>query len=499
LNATVSKGDQVSERSSDFDTYSHDVDYKRVGKCGYNPNLTDYRKYSFWLETAGEELKPRSALERSGEVDVAVLGAGYSGLWTAYYLLRDSPGLRVAVVEKEIAGFGASGRNGGWCSPKFPVTPGMLEERYGLEAARSLLLAMYGAVDEVGRVCEEEHIDAHFYKGGALSLARGAHQLPSIQSARAAYERLGLADRNCLLSAEETRERVKVSNVHGALYTPGSASVHPGRLVRGLTRAVERRGGVVYEQTEVVSFEGGATPRLVTRGGELRAQRAIVLAGEGYLSRLPQLHRAIMPVYSLIVLTERLSDAQWSQIGWQNRESIGSNKYTVDYLTRTADGRILFGSRGAPYVFGSKITDGQDRHEPTHERARRAVVEWFPSLEGIRFTHAWGGPLGMPRDWMPGVQFDPAARIGTARGYTGQGVATTNLAGRILADLIMGKQSELATLPMAQRRSRNWEPEPLRWIAVRYMQDAFARIDAAAENGQSGPIDAPIAELLGKH
>jgi len=461
--------------------------------------MTGYANHSFWLETAGEDLNPRPALERSAEVDVAVLGAGYSGLWTAYYLLRERPGLRVAVVEKEIAGFGASGRNGGWCSPKFPVTPGVLEQRYGAEATRSLLVAMYDTVGEVCRVCEEESIDAHFHKGGALSLARGAHQLPAIQGARATYERLGLQDRNQLLSAEETREHVKVTDVFGALYTPESASVHPGRLVRGLARAIERRGGTIYEQTEVVSFEGGDAPRLVTRAGELRAKQAIALAGEGYLSRLPQLHRAIMPVYSLIVLAEPLSDAQWSAIGWQNRESISSQKFTVDYLTRTADGRILFGSRGAPYVFGSKITNEQDRHEPTHARARRAVVEWFPSLEGVRFTHAWGGPLGMPRDWMPAVAFDPPSRIGTARGYTGQGVATTNLAGRVLANLILGKQTGLETLPLAQRRSRDWEPEPLRWLAVRYMQNAFARIDEAAEKGQTPPMDAPIAEFLGKH
>jgi len=461
--------------------------------------MNRYSSYSFWLETAGEDLTPRPALQRSAEVDVAVLGAGFSGLWTAYYLLRQNPGLRVAVVEKEIAGFGASGRNGGWCSPKFPVTAGMLEQRYGPDATRALLLAMYDTVDEVCRVCAEEQIDAHFHKGGALSLARGVHQLPAIRASRAVYERLGLQDRNLLMSPEETRERVNITNLHGALLTPQSASVHPGRLVRGLARAVERRGATIYEQTQVLTFEGGSTSRLVTAGGELRARQAIVLAGEGYLSRLPQLHLAIMPVYSLIVLTEPLTDAQWAQIGWQNRESIGSNRYTVDYLTRTADGRILFGSRGAPYVFGSKITDAQDQHESTHAHARRAVVEWFPSLQGVKFTHAWGGPLGMPRDWMPAVAFDPATRIGTARGYTGQGVATTNLAGRVLANLILGKQTGLETLPLAQRRSRNWEPEPLRWLAVRYMQGAFARIDEAAEAGRSRPIDAPFAEFLGKH
>jgi glycine/D-amino acid oxidase-like deaminating enzyme len=461
--------------------------------------MTEYANYSFWLETCGDDLTPRPALERSTEVDVAILGAGYSGLWTAYYLLRQNPALRVAVVEKEIAGFGASGRNGGWCSPKFPVTPGTLEERYGRDAARALLIAMHETVDEVCRVCAEESIDAHFHKGGALTLARGSHQLPAIQATRAVYERLGLGDCNRLLSAEETRERVNVTGVHGALHTPQSASVHPGCLIRGLTHALERRGATIYEQTEVISFEGGSRPRLLTPGGELRARLAVVLAGEAYLSQLPQLHRAVMPVYSLIVLTEPLTEAQWSRIGWQNRESIGSNRLTVDYLTRTADGRILFGSRGAPYVFGSKITDQQDRHEATHSRARRAVVEWFPSLEGIGFTHAWGGPLGMPRDWMPAVVFDPQSRIGTARGYTGQGVATTNLSGRVLANLILGKRSAVETLPLAQRQSRNWEPEPLRWLAVRYMQGAFARIDEAAETGRTRPIDAPIAEFLGKH
>ncbi len=460
--------------------------------------MKDYSTYSFWLETAGELLTPRPSFMRSTEVDVAILGGGYSGLWTAYYLLRANPRLRVAMVEKEIVGFGASGRNGGWCSSKFPVTPGMLSHRFGREAARSLMLAMCATVDEVARVCEEKGIDAHFRKGGMLSLARGAHQLPMLRAAFDSYEALGLKDHARLLSAEEAAERVRVTNVHGALFTPHNASLHPGRLVRGLARAVERRGGVIYEQTEVTSFEGGSTPRLLTPAGELRAKVALVLAGEAYLTRLKKLHRALMPVYSLIALTEPLSGEQWSQIGWQNGESISSNRYTVDYLTKTADGRILFGSRGTPYLFGSKITDEQDRHAPTHARIQRAVIEWFPMLAGIKFTHFWGGPVGMPRDWMPTASFDPETRIATARGYTGQGVSTTNLAGRVLADLIMGKNSELVTLPLAQRRSPNWEREPLRWLAMRYAQKAFLRIDEAAENGRSRPLDAPLAEFLGK-
>lgn len=461
--------------------------------------MRDYSSYSFWLETAGEQLVARPALTHSSEVDVAILGGGYTGLWTAYYLLRQNHGLSVAVVEKEIVGFGASGRNGGWCSSKFPVTPGMLEHRYGKNPARELMLAMQASVDEIARFCEEEYVDAHFHKGGILTLARGEHQLLFLREAYAFYERLGLGDQYRLLNADEAKEHVKVTNVHGAIYATENASVHPGRLVRGLARAVERHGGVIYEQTEVQDFVEGGELRLLTPGGELRARKAIVLAGEAYLSGLSKLHRSILPVYSLISLTEPLTSEQWSQIGWQNRESVASAKLTVDYLTRTADGRILFGSRGAPYRFGSRITDKQDRHLETHARIQRTVIEWFPMLEGIKFTHNWGGPVGMPRDWMPMASFNPATRVATARGYTGQGLSTTNLTGRILAELILGKQTELGTLPMAQRTSPNWEPEPLRWLAVRYAQNAFLRIDEAAEQGRRRPLDSPIAEFLGKH
>jgi glycine/D-amino acid oxidase-like deaminating enzyme len=458
--------------------------------------MRDYSTYSFWLEDSGESLTARPALKSSTDVDVAILGGGYSGLWTAYYLLLHEPLLRVAVVDKEIAGFGASGRNGGWCSPNFPVTAGALEKRFGAEAARNLLLSMRASVDEVGRVCNEEKIDARFHKGGVLTLARGRHQLPGIRSSYAAYERLGLGDRYQMLSATEATERIRVSDVHGGLFTPDGASLHPARLVRGLARAVEARGGIIYEQTPVTGFKAGS---VITRGGELRAKRAIVLAGEAYLTRLPRLHRALLPVYSLISLTEPLSARQWSQIGWQNGESVTSTRNTVVYLTKTPDGRILFGSRGAPYAFGSKIRDQQDTHEATVKMIQRSLVEWFPPLAGIGFTHAWGGPVGMPRDWMPAVRFDARSRIGSIMGYTGQGVSTSNLSGRLLAGLITNRPTGLETLPLAQRRSPNWEIEPLRWLIVRYMQGAFLRIDEAAEAGRPRPVDARLAEYLGRH
>lgn len=461
--------------------------------------MTDYRKYSFWLESCGDDLTPRPALARSGDVDVAILGGGYTGLWTAYYLLRAAPALKVVIVEKEIVGYGASGRNGGWCSSNFPVSPGVLQQRYGLDRARALMLAMSDAVDEVSRICQQENIDAHYCKGGMLELARCEQHVDMLRSDLEGYRSLGLEDQYLSLSAAEALERVRVTNVLGATFAPHNGSVHPGRLVRGLARAVERRGGVIYERTEVLEFRGGSAPSLMTPAGELRAKQAIVLAGESYLTRLPALHRVVLPVYSLIALTEPLSEQQWAAIGWRQRESISSCNYTVDYLTRTADGRILFGSRGAPYRFGSEISDDQDRHAATHAHIKALLREWFPTLGEIRFTHEWGGPVGMPRDWMPMARFDPDTKIATARGYTGQGVSTTNLLGRILAELISGQRTGLSQLPVAQRRSPNWEAEPLRWLAVRYMQNAFSRIDNANKKGKSAPIDAAFAKYLGRH
>ena len=458
----------------------------------------DYRSYSFWLETAGEDLTPRPSLPGPTRADVAILGAGFTGLWTAYYLLRRDPSLRVVVLESEIAGFGASGRNGAWCNSSYPVSPGELMRRFGKEATRDLLLEMRGAVDEVGRVAAAEGIDAQYFRGGQLRVARGPAQVPAIEDAYQSARALGLEEDLRLLDAEETAERIRITGARGGLYNPHCATIQPARLARGLARAVERLGGEIFEQTTVTDYEGGGDPKFVTDAGEVHAG-AIVLAGEAYLARLRKLRRQVLPVYSLIVLTEPLSETQWAEIGWEGRECVASNRYTVDYLSRTADGRILFGGRGAPYHFGSSIKEEYDRHDPTHEMLRRTAREWFPAIEGTRFTHAWGGPLAMPRDWLPTMSYDPSEGVATARGYTGQGVATTNLSGRTLADLILGRDSAVTGLPSVNHEPRSWEPEPLRWLGARYVQRGLARTDNHAEQTGQPPSGKTLAERLGSH
>jgi len=456
---------------------------------------------SYWLETAGDDLTARPGIDGTTDADVAILGAGMTGLWTAFYLKRWDPSLKIVVVEREIAGFGASGRNGAWCAPDLNISMSRLAKDHGKDAARRTQQATYDAVDEVGRVCAEVGIDAGFHKGGELILARGPQGIPALESSLREYEEFGFGDRYRLLDAAQLSERIRVAGAVRALVSEDAAVIHPGRLVRGLARRVELDGVRITERTNVTDFrpkDASGRATLVTPRGDVRAP-VIVLAGEAYLSQLPRLHRQLVPLYSLIVLTEPVTDAQWAEIGWANREVVASTRMSVDYLSRTEDGRILFGGRGAPYRYGSPIRPEYDRHGPTHERLKAFVGEWFPVLKGIRFTHEWGGPLGMPRDWHPTMSFDPASGIATSRGYIGHGVSTTNIGGRVLADLITGTSSPLTELPLVGHESRNWEIEPFRWIGVRYSQWSIGRLDEKAARTGKPPSGRSLAERIASH
>lgn len=234
----------------------------------------------------------------------------------------------------------------------------------------------------------------------------------------------------------------------------------------------------------------------MTDRGRLTARRGVIAAGEAYLPKVAGFSRAVVPMSSAIVLTEPLSPSQWREIGWDGGEGLGSQAYTVDYLTRTPDGRILYGSRGARYLYGS-ATEGDDADVQAIQGVMHARLrEWFPVLQDVGFSHGWSGHLGVTRDWTPTVDFDAEQKIGRIYGYTGRGVSTSNLCARLLTSLMLDKPSDLRRLPIAQRRSPNWEPEPFRWAGIRYIQDAFKRMDDARDNGRSAPADAGVASWL---
>ncbi len=351
-----------------------------------------YRSRSLWLDTVPESLASRPSLRESVAADVAIVGAGFTGLWTAYELLRREPSMRVVNVEAEISGFGASGRNGGWCSALFAGSRDATAKTHGRAAAVVLQRAMFATIDEIGQVLIEEGIDAHFHKGGNLEVATREPHVARLQSHLAAERDWGFDEADVRwLEPDELHGRVNVAGGRGGVFSPHCARVHPARLVRGLGAAVERRGGTIFEQSRVQEIGPG---RVATAAGEVRAQHVIV-ATEGYTPALPGRHRDVAPVYSLMIATEPLSAAVWDEIGWSDCETLSDGRHLIIYAQRTADNRIAFGGRGAPYHFGSGTRDEFDRDRGVFAELRQVLHELFPMVRPARITHEWGGPLAI--------------------------------------------------------------------------------------------------------
>ncbi len=400
----------------------------------------------------------------------------------------------MAVLEAQIAGFGASGRNGGWCSALFPTGVAAMARTHGLEQALAMRRAMNETVHEVGRVAEAEGIDCHYRSGGTIELARSPVQLDRLRSAVEADQELGGIDGLELWSAGQTAERLKAERVVGAGYTPHCARLQPARLVRGLAEVVERLGGLVLEQTAALEIR----PRQVrTTRGTVRAEH-VIRATEAWTSQLPSTRRAIAPIYSLMVATEPLPPEFWAGVGLERGETFTDARHLIIYGQRTRDDRIAFGGRGAPYHFGSRIRADFDQDPKVFAALRQTLDDLFPQLRGFGLTHRWGGPLGIARDWKASVGLDRASGLGWAGGYVGDGLSTTNLAGRTLADLVLWQDTELVTLPWVGHVSPNWEPEPLRWLGTNAGLRAMTAADAE-ERFTSRPSVAArlMAPLLG--
>jgi len=437
-----------------------------------------YRRLSFWHDTVPGTLAPGEPLAGDTEADVAIVGAGLTGMWTAYYLHKADPALRIAICEREIAGFGASGRNGGWCSALFPASLGKLQRMTDRAGAIAMQRAMYDTVDEVGRVAAAEGIDCHWAKGGTVMLARSPVQLEHARAEVAEARAFGFGEEDLrLLTAAEASAMAAATDVAGGTYTPHCAAIHPARLARGLAGVLRRSGVSIYERTEVREIHAG---KVVTNRGTVTS-RSVIRATEGYTPGLPGSRRALAPVYSLMIATEPLPDAVWDEIGLAGRPTVGDLRHLIIYGQRTADGRLAFGGRGAPYHLGSAVRPAFDQVPAVFAELRRTLAELFPVLSDVSVTHTWGGPIGIARDWCASVGLDRSTGIGWAGGYVGDGLSTTNLAGRTLADLITGADSPLTRLPWVGHRSPAWEPEPLRWLGL----NAGLRVMAMADRTEA--------------
>ncbi len=321
-----------------------------------------------------------------------------------------------------------------------------------------------------------------------------ANQVERVRAGYDAWQAIGYGDHVEFLDAAETKRRVNIPNAQASMWKHDAIAIQPAKLARGLARAVERKGAVIYEQTRVLDYHGGETPVLVTDKGDVRASRAIVLAGEAYLARLAKTRRHLIPLTSNMVITEPLPQAVWDEIGWSGRELVGGSGLTGSYIQKTADGRIALGPYRTRYPYNSRITDALDCDESVFAHARRCVRTWFPQVGDVRFTHAWGGVFGMPRDQMPTMGFNPRTKVAMACGYTGSGVATAALSGQVLADLITGTPSPLTRLPMATHKPVEWEPEPLRYLGVTYVQRSFINLQEKIDRDGHPPKRKTIAQ-----
>jgi glycine/D-amino acid oxidase-like deaminating enzyme len=441
---------------------------------------------SFWMSRAERPVRPR--LEQDLDVDVCIVGAGFTGLWTAYYLAEADHSLRVAVLEAEHVGFGASGRNGGWASGKMAGLDKALADPKRRDAARRLQVAMYDTLGEMERVLDAERIDCDFHRGGTVVVATCDAQVHNLRRAVAIKHEAGFGPEDLRwLDPAETHERIRPAVVEGATYTPHCAALEPARLVLGLAEACERRGVRIFEDSPGTIVPGGVR----TAGGLVRAP-IVVRATEAYRQHT----RAVIPVYSLMIVTEPLDAVTWGEIGLEDRETFSDGRHLIVYGQRTADGRIAFGGRGAPYHYGSRIRPDFDHEPEVFDYLGRTLRAMFPALARIEIEAAWGGPLAIPRDWQPSIRFDRASGEAAAGGYVGQGVAAANLAGRTLRDLILDRQSDLTDLPWVGHRSRKWEPEPLRWTGVNLGRMLTESIDRAEQTGRRPRIRHAILERL---
>jgi glycine/D-amino acid oxidase-like deaminating enzyme len=423
--------------------------------------VTQKKNHSVMAPTAKPDSKPNNSLwadnltqsvkefAPNNSYDVLIIGGGFSGLWSAYHLKKLNPRLSIAIFEAQHCGYGASGRNGGWASSDYPVYRSTLEKRYGIEITQTLFDSLIGAIDEIGEIASSIAPQANFVKSGTVMFARNQAQERRLKSSEDELHQWK--------SAEELREMIRVSDARGGLFNSECATVNPMGLVSGLVSFLINKGVSIFENVFATRVESGVLANSVFVHAPVVIQATEVFSEPG---------RDFIPLYSLMIATEPLADDIWSQIGVNSRFTFAEGSHLINYAQRTSDNRIALGGRGATYPLRSQLQSGKESTPQVHEHLRELVQQWFPVLRGVRFTHSWGGAVAITRDWEPYVQFNPHSGFGRLGGYAGDGVTMSYLAAKILAHLIENSSHPITNLHFVNRRIRQWEPEPLRYIAV---------------------------------
>jgi glycine/D-amino acid oxidase-like deaminating enzyme len=451
---------------------------------------------SWWLEQALEaEGNPPAAAALAGDAtaDVAIVGGGYTGLWTALALRERSPELRVTLLEAEICGHGPSGRNGGFVHGYWASLPSLLPV-LGEKRAVELAVAGERIIPGIRAWAESRGEDVWLREAGMLEVSAAPAQDGAIEKAAKAAAGVGRADHAVPRTQAEVAERVSSPVFRAGVFYPECATVHPGLLVRALRRAALDAGVVVHENTPVTAVRAGSPNELGTPSGVLRAPE-VVLATNAALTSWKPAAQNLTNFGSYVVLTEPAPEAL-EEIGWTGGEAIVDGRMFLHYFRTTNDGRVLMGSGSGPIGFGGRIDDRFSRDRPTAARAEAGLRRLLPGLAGVRVERAWGGPIDVSADHLPFFRTKPGTRIHYGAGYSGHGVGPAWLGGQILASLVLDAEDEWTRLPLADRRVPRLPGEPFRRIGGGLVRWAIMSCEAAEEEGRRPPLTARAGAAL---
>jgi glycine/D-amino acid oxidase-like deaminating enzyme len=422
--------------------------------------MKDYSDKSFWLATYGDYL-PNPALPGDLKVDIAIIGGGFTGLSAAYNLRKDDQGLSVVVLEGEVVGFGASGRNGGFSMTLFGLEPAVTKAIFGHQRTVEAHRYMERAVDYVDELIKEHNIQSDYWYPGFLRAATTPGYVKRIQHDLEILTSMGITGISWI-DSDQIKNEVNSPRFLGGWWEPRSGLLNPAKQVRELKRLAIQSGAQVYENTPVLEIHRDGILTLTTPNGKVTAKK-VIFATNGYSHLFPQLKRKQVPAFTHMVVTEPLSPAQLEPIGWKNRQGLEDARNLVHYFRLTIDNRITMGGSDVSLAYGGDMEHDLNSH--TFADLERDIIWIFPHLKGIQITHRWGGPVSVPLDMAPAIGYLGDRRAIYSLGCVGHGVSMTHLNGRTLADLALERKSDLTDVWFVNRRMIPWPPEPLRMVA----------------------------------
>ncbi|MFZ5908590.1 MAG: NAD(P)/FAD-dependent oxidoreductase [Chloroflexota bacterium] len=445
--------------------------------------MKDYSDKSFWLAAYGAYI-PNPPVRGDLEVDVAIIGGGFTGLSSAYHLRKYEPSMQVAVLEAEVIGYGASGRNGGFSMTLFGLEPAVTKALFGHQRTVEAHRYMERAVDYVDELVREHHIQSDYWFPGFIRAATTPGYVKRIQHDLEILTSMGITGLEWW-EADKVRSELDSPLFLGGWWEPRCGLLDPAKQARELKRVAQEAGAQVYEETPVTEIRREDNKfRLQTPGGVVRAEK-IVFAANAYSHLIPQLRSRQAPAFTHMVVTEPLTPKQMESIGWKNRQGIEDARNLVHYFRLTADNRLAMGGSDVSLAYGKDME--RDLNPQTFADLERDVVRLFPTLGGIRFTHRWGGPVSVPVDMAPAIGFIGDARAVYSLGCVGHGVSMTHLNGWTVADLILERQSDLTATWFVNRRMIPWPPEPLRLLASQAIRGYLRLEDALYERNMDRP------------